>query len=145
MTANEFCVLQQCRNIGCSSLDRDKDLCKKVRPPRKPSEVRRGTECNSQTPRWSVKDCREKKCDLLGTEEYINGGRCCLFGKDHSIMPGTLTRCLQDLTMPPEEFLDKVPLPTIQGVEGSYQPRKTPGIKNCPDLCPYKLIEEVKG
>lgn len=145
MSANEFCNLQQCRNIGCSDLNRDKDLCRKVNPPRKPSEVRRGTECDYQTARWSVKDCRAKKCDFLGTEEHINGGRCCLFGKDRSIMPGTLTRCLQDLTMPPEEFLDHIPLPVIQGEEGSYHPRKTPGIKNCPDLCPYKLIEEVVG
>jgi hypothetical protein len=152
MTANEFCSLQHCRNYGCSKLNRDKDLCMEVDPPAKPSAVRRGIDCKIQTPRWSVKDCRAKKCDFLGTEELINGGRCCLFGGRHSTMPGTLTRCLQDPEMPPEELLDKIPLPPIPGEKEEdddtpycYRPRKSPGIKNCPDLCPYKLIEEVEG
>ena len=152
MTANEFCSLQHCRNYGCSKLNRDKDLCMEVDPPAKPSAVRRGIDCKIQTPRWSIKDCRAKKCDFLGTEELINGGRCCLFGGRHSTMPGTLTRCLQDPEMPPEELLDKIPLPPIPGEKEEdddtpycYRPRKSPGIKNCPDLCPYKLIEEVEG
>lgn len=151
MTANEFCSLQQCRNYGCPKLRRAGDLCTNVNPPRKPGAVKRGTECDIQVPRWSVKDCRAKNCDFLGTEEHINGGRCCLFGKN-SIMPGTLTRCLQDPEMSPEELLDKMPLPQIPGEKEEdedapycYHPRKAPGIKNCPDLCPYKLLEEKVG
>jgi len=154
MTANEFCSLQHCRNYGCSKLDRDKDLCTRVKPPRKPSTIRRGTDCDIQTARWSVKDCRAKKCpelrkDTRGPYPEEGQERCQMFGEDHSIMPGTLTHCIQDLdNMQPKDFFRHIPLPAILGEKeeaGSWHPRKSPGIKNCPDLCPYKLIEEVAG
>lgn len=151
MTANEFCSLQQCRNIGCSKLSRDKDLCMNVTPPRKPSTVRRGTDCEIQTPHWSIKDCRAKKCEYLkNTSGYGDAQeRCHVFGEDHSLMPGTLTHCIQDLdNMPPEEFLRHVSwsLKTEKEQEGQFN-RKIPGPKNCPESCPYKISrqEEVKG
>ena len=151
MSTNEFCNLQHCRNYGCSKLNRDKDLCTKVKPPAKPSQVRRGIDCDVQTPRWSVKDCRAKECEFLGKEEHMNGDRCRVFEK-FGTMPGTLTHCLQDPEIPADELLGHIPLPPIPGgKEGDedsaycYHPWKTPGIKNCPDPCPYKLIEEVDG
>jgi hypothetical protein len=152
MTTNEFCSLQQCRNMGCNSPDRNGDLCTRVKPPAKPSTVRRGIDCKVQTPRWNVKGCRAKKCSHLGKEEMMSGERCMVLGKHASIMPGNLTHCIQDAGLPPDELLRHMRLPPIAGKEEagedapySWDPRKNPGIKNCPGACPYKLIEEVDG
>lgn len=89
---------------------------------------------------WSVKKCREKGCGDLGKVENINGDRCLIF----NTMPGNLPCCIKDPIIRPEVFLHNMPLLiTKAGQRGhSYYQRKNPGPKNCPKMCPYRVITD---
>jgi len=102
--------------------------------------------------KFGVKVCRERKCpdlrkDTEGPYPDDSQERCYALGVDHhSMMPGTLSCCIKDLdNMPPEQFLRHVIWSLRDAWEKKFSgSRKTPGVKNCPAACPYKISEEGK-
>jgi len=100
--------------------------------------------------KWGVKDCRARKCpdlrkDTTGPFPEDSPERCYALGEDHhSMMPGTLSCCIKDLDgMKPEEFLRHVVWSLRDSWEKKFTGnRKTPGVRNCPAGCPFKISEE---
>ena len=94
--------------------------------------------------KWGIKNCRERKCSELRkneNEKYPEDARerCQVF----NTMPGTLPCCIQDMEkMPPEEFLRHAVWRLHTEWEKELSNRKTPGPKNCPATCPYKISEQ---
>jgi hypothetical protein len=93
--------------------------------------------------KWGIRNCRERKCPELrknGNTDYPEDEqeRCQVFGT----MPGTLPCCIKDPAMPPEELLRHAVWNLHEEWETHLQfNRKTPGPKNCPATCPYKISE----
>ena len=94
--------------------------------------------------KWGIKNCRALKCPELRKNEneaYPEDSqeRCQVFGT----MPGNLSCCIKDPAMPPGEFLDRAVWSLLKDWEKSFKGnRKTPGPKNCPATCPYKISEQ---
>jgi len=95
--------------------------------------------------KWGIKNCRALKCPELrknGNTNYPDDEpeRCQVFGT----MPGTLPCCIQDMdNLPPEEFLRHCVWQLHEPWEKKFSGnRKTPGPKNCPASCPYKISEQ---
>jgi hypothetical protein len=94
--------------------------------------------------RWGVRNCRERKCPELrkNTDTAFPEDaqeRCQIF----NTMPGTLPCCIRDMdNMPPEEFLRHAVYHLRDTWEKDNNNRKTPGPKNCPKTCPYKISEQ---
>jgi hypothetical protein len=55
-------------------------------------------------------------------------------------MPGTLQCCIKDPKIKPEEFLRQASYALLEEWEISDPNIKTPGPKNCPAACPYKIL-----
>jgi hypothetical protein len=93
--------------------------------------------------KWGIRNCRALKCEELrknGNTDYPEDEqeRCQVFGT----MPGTLPCCIKDPAMPPEEFLRHAVWNLHEEWEKGVYNRKTPGPKNCPAACPYKISEQ---
>jgi len=94
--------------------------------------------------KWGIRNCRERKCPELRKNEneaYPEDSqeRCQVF----NTMPGTLPCCIQDMDhLPPEEFLRHCTWQLHEPWEKKIPNRKTPGPKNCPAACPYKISEQ---
>ena len=94
--------------------------------------------------KWGIKNCRERKCPELRKNEdteYPEDAqeRCQVF----NTMPGTLPCCIRDMdNLPPEEFLRHCTWQLHEPWEKKISNRKTPGPKNCPASCPYKISEQ---
>jgi len=94
--------------------------------------------------KWGIKDCRARKCPELRKNEDTEfpedaQERCQVF----NTMPGTLPCCIRDMdNLPPEEFLRHCSWHLHEEWEKGVYNRKTPGPKNCPAACPYKISEQ---
>jgi len=95
--------------------------------------------------KWGIRNCRERKCPELrknGTNTQFPDDeqeRCQVF----NTMPGTLPCCIRDMdNLPPEEFLRHCTWQLHEPWEKKIPNRKTPGPKNCPAACPYKISEQ---
>jgi 16S rRNA G966 N2-methylase RsmD len=94
--------------------------------------------------KWGIKNCRALKCPELRKNEdteYPEDAqeRCQVF----NTMPGTLPCCIRDMDhLPPEEFLRHCTWQLHEEWEKGMHNRKTPGPKNCPATCPYKISEQ---
>jgi hypothetical protein len=102
-------------------------------------------EKKSETPvKFGIKVCRERKCVELRKNEneaYPEDSqeRCQVF----NTMPGTLPCCIKDPAIPPEELLHHALWNLHTDWEKNLKiNRKTPGPKNCPSTCPYKISEQ---
>jgi hypothetical protein len=92
--------------------------------------------------KWGIRNCRALKCPELRKNENEthpedSQERCQVFGT----MPGNLSCCIKDPAMPPGEFLDRAVWNLHDEWEKGVYNRKTPGPKNCPKTCPYKISE----
>ena len=105
------------------------------------------SSCSAPAPKekkWGIKDCRERKCPELRknkNSEYPDDEqeRCQVF----NTMPGALSCCIRDMdNLPPEEFLRQSSWCLYDEWEKGTPNRKTPGPKNCPEACPYKISEQ---
>jgi|GEM_PF-2478142 len=113
------------------------------------SSVRAAVEPKKQEVKFGIKICRERKCPELRKNEntaYPEDAqeRCQVFNS----MPGTLHCCIKDPAIPPDDFLHHALWNLHADWEKSLKiNRKTPGPKNCPASCPYKISEigEVFG
>jgi len=88
--------------------------------------------------KWGIKDCRERECPELQRDPKWpdSAERCMVF----NTMPGTLQCCIKDPKIKPEEFLRQASYALLEEWEISDPNIKTPGPKNCPAACPYKIL-----
>lgn len=98
--------------------------------------------------KWGIRNCRERKCPQLRKDEdtaYPEEAqeRCQVF---HT-MPGTLPCCIQDPAIPPDILLHAAGWHILPESQQDNYNKRTPGPKNCPATCPYKISEigEVFG
>jgi len=84
--------------------------------------------------KWGIKDCRARKCpDLQRDPEYPDSPQTCAV--IHG-MPGAMPMCVKE--MDDEQFIRRI----SARLNTSEFNSPSPGVKNCPDACPYKLVSE---
>jgi hypothetical protein len=87
--------------------------------------------------KWGIKNCRERKCPELRKNEdteYPDSPQHCAVAHG---MPGAMSMCVKE--MPAEKFI----LQISGSLNLSPYSAPRPGIKNCPEACPYKLVSKV--
>lgn len=98
------------------------------------SSVRAAVEPKKQETKFGVKVCRERNCPELKRDPKWPDSpeRCTVL----NVMPGTLPLCAKEISA--EQFMRH-----LSAVSEVTDPRR-PGIRNCPDVCPYKQKKEKR-